>query len=1069
MGVFQNLTALITLKDNTRAGSQSVVSNLNRIANALDVTRLAATRTFKIDNDIRRMGVQMGMASEQISRLSMSVVTLANSTGVSTEKIDELATAYMATGRTLDVNDDKARAHAQTMTELAGRFGWTASEAVKTDVTLDHLGTSIEALTDRVTGLQDTFDIPGMIGQIPKVALFAEQMLTRFGKTTVGNLNKIIDTTLKTSATYARAFGVDAARALQMAQQQQENFLTQMQQGRDVFLGLEDDFGGIYKAFFETGRGLDEVNRLLQLGQENPAAYAREVLRIRDNYLALGQTTMAEHFFQNVLRNSDEATRALIANKGALEALEEANRQKEVTKGFTQLTDAFHSIGTEVVTTVGNLMFLGKTILGLTFLDVVTDSFKGITDRLRSFNEAIVEGAQSLKDSAFFKELRPVLVGIGKVLIGVGAAAGMLASTFASTIIPFRLFVKIAEGLPVIGTGVKPVMALVGTLVEFTKQGLNFAGVAGAIAVALEDFGSALKDPNLSLTETLFSGISAAAIGITEAFDAVLGGLPSTLAKAFFKTDKTLGESVRGMFNNLRLALQGSSTSMVGGWWKSIKEETGRQFDAFVAYLDSNFAGKQETAKRWGENIGRAIGTMADWARDLIAPLFTAGWWREKIDTVVKFLSGEGSVSMTGATGTIFNSIMSHGSTFIKSFTNEVLRPFGMGFEEVKSKFLDLHDAFRVKFDWLKTMAWPELQMRWLELKISFVEGFYQIKDSAIFAFDLITSHGQRTLGTVGEFIASIRKRVADYRLESAEEAWEEAKEDSSLSDEEKNNLIKQLIAARREARAANEQQERFGEMAKAGQEGLAGIYDADSKRRAESAEAASTLLGPSKARLAELQTSYPFWADEHKARVEEWGRGTAERHAAERTTIQTRNFAQANEDVQNQINSLLTQYEKRPIIDQTDRIAAALRTSDPELYSRFEDIRGNLSRAQTPEDVHRVWGELKKLLRGDAEGRTAAAGVGANLDETVYRRPSPTQQFNAGQLSPEQSAMLKALQELTQKQVGIQNLTQHAQALASQGHINASQALEAAARALAESARQMQTATQGAHGATAH
>lgn len=1006
MGAFQNLMALITLKDNTRAGTQTVVSNLNRIANALDVTHLAATKTFKIDNDIRRMGVQMGLASAEVSRLTMNVVSLSNTTGVSTEKVTELSAAYMATGRSLDVTNAASERHARVLTELVGRFGLASAEVVKTDVTLKRFGDSIEDLTDRVAHWQDEFNMPGMLAQMPKAVRFAEQMLTRFGKTTVGNVRSLIDTTLKLGASYAKTFGVDMAQSIAMASQQQEHFLTQAQQDRDVFLGLGDDFSGLTKAIFETGRGLEQTNQLMALGRQSPAKYAREILSIRDNYRALGHGMFAERFFQNVIRNSDEATRALLTNEGALLALEEANKRDAISSGFNQLVEGIRSIGSEAATTVGNLMFLGKTVIGLTFMDVLTDSFGGITEILKSFNKGLIDSAKAIKDSPLFKELRPVLVGIGKVLIGVGAAAGMLAATMSSLVIPFRVFMTVAEGLPVIGKAVRPISLVVNTLVAFAKQGTNIAGVFSGIAIALNDFGDAMRDPRMSAVDVLVRGARALSLGIVESFDLVLGGLPTRIAKFFFpRIRTTLGDEVRHMFRNFQLALKGGTTSLVGQWWTDIRVEVRRRFDEFIADLGNNFDQKQAIAARWGENIGRAIGTMAGWARDMIAPLFSGDTWRGWIDGVVKFLSGEGKVELTGAFGTVFDAVLSHGSRFARGFFDEALRPFSLGFAEVKLGLQDMFDSFRINFDWLRKVGWPEIHMRWLELKISFVEGFYSIKDSAIFAFDLVTSHAKRALGNVGEFFVNIKKMMADAKVWRAEAAYSREAALGTFADQQAlNDRTRDIVNARREASGVDAQLASYTTLRQEGESGLAGIYDADSARRAGSQASVDGLVGSSRTSLADIQANYGAWGAEHTSTAARIQAAGIARRVQAQEEIRQRDSARIFDDASRRSSGQLADSARGPIIEQSGRILTDLRNQlDSNVRPRgnsaeinafenyisgIEEIRGRLADATTPEDVIAVWNELKSRISS-----TGASGIftrtGIDPNTTIYQRPT--------------------------------------------------------------------------------
>ena len=50
-------------------GARAIITNLNQIATQLDATRLAATKTFAIDRQIKNFGIQIGYNVQQTRQM----------------------------------------------------------------------------------------------------------------------------------------------------------------------------------------------------------------------------------------------------------------------------------------------------------------------------------------------------------------------------------------------------------------------------------------------------------------------------------------------------------------------------------------------------------------------------------------------------------------------------------------------------------------------------------------------------------------------------------------------------------------------------------------------------------------------------------------------------------------------------------------------------------------------------------------------------------------------------------------------------------------------------------------
>jgi len=135
-------------------GARGVITNLNAISRTLNVTRLAATKTFSIDRQIRAYSVQMGQAANAATRLSQASLGLANATGASVDQTTKLITAYQRTGNTLDTltggaenttnafvdMTDATHETIRAQVDLIHLFGMTAESVVELERQVGHLG-----------------------------------------------------------------------------------------------------------------------------------------------------------------------------------------------------------------------------------------------------------------------------------------------------------------------------------------------------------------------------------------------------------------------------------------------------------------------------------------------------------------------------------------------------------------------------------------------------------------------------------------------------------------------------------------------------------------------------------------------------------------------------------------------------------------------------------------------------------------------------------------------------------------------------------------------------------------
>lgn len=786
-----NINDTYTLYTHLR-GARGVIGNLNSISRALDTTQIAATRTFQIDRQVKNVAIQMGYTATETQKMTDSITGLSNATGLSTTKTGELVSAMAAAGLAVDSLDESLRGsadafntisdgaarHLETMAELVGRHGLSASAAVQTTISLQNMGASLTDLTDDVTKWQKVYKVPGLLNQIPQAVTFAHQSLSKFGHLVVGDSRKLVESTLKLGATFSKVYGVDISAAIQMAQQHQEHFIQQTAQNTDVFLGLSDSFSPLTNALFEAGMQFDEVSALMKKGQEDPLAFAENILKMEEHLRQTQGDLFADRFHQNILRNSSEqvktlleedAARARLASSMAKEA-EEKDKLDKSNTAFASMTKSLRDVGATAIETFNNVLMLGKTLVGLTFADDVAESFKGLHHWVSGLNVRIRNLALTLKENETFKEWLPTLQKVGKALIMLGATAGALAGSFAAVTIPLKMFSFPLVRIIARGGKVASVLQGIGSAASFLgKKILLPISLLGLAARTLDDFGAQLKDPTLTGPEKLVRGIRSVFVGLVDGVDSLLMGIPSRIARFFFPSLRgSLSDGVKRVFNKLLVQMKNDGVGTFSSVFASIQSWTSEKLDQIWAWMQGKVGGWKDSAGEMGKNVGRALGQLARWAWDGMKWLFSPATWRAGWNKIVAWFNGEGGPIFSESLQNIFFSALDVTGSFLSSMTDEILSEFGYSFVELRADVEDVLDWFRDKWDqWNYLMVDPikrAMLLTWAEIK----EGMAKVKYLLSSAWDDIKTSVAESVGSllessVGPLIKGYAEVVFQY------------------------------------------------------------------------------------------------------------------------------------------------------------------------------------------------------------------------------------------------------------------------------------------------------------------
>ncbi len=794
-------------------GGRSIITNLNSIRNALDTTRLAATKTFAIDRQVKNLGIQMGYNAAQTTQMAETITGLSNVTGLSTDKTGELVNAMAAAGLSAGEFDSTLKNTTDTfgalseggaenlemMAELIGRHKLSAAAVVRTNASLRNMGIGLKDLTNKVTVWQKNYQIPGMLAQMPQAVAFAEKSMISFKALLGVSAEKIIADTMKTGAIFAKVYGVDIGAAIQMAQQNQQHFLQQQATNADVFLGLSDSYSPLTNAMFEVGMQFEQIQALMKKGQEDPAAYAEQVLSMKKQLEATyGKgSNFVQRWYQQTLRASSEQAKMYLTEKDALkkyrDAQAEAARIAKTSQGvggkaFEDMTRKFRAVGATVLETFHNLLTLGKTILGLTIADNLTKSFEGLHAWIKRVNTGVRRFSENF--AQWMRDNPKIVSGVQQVIkagVILGGLLGSLAGTATSLIIPFKTLEALLTRLPLIGGRASSVFGGIGKVFSTVANKILLPiGIIYAAIKAFDDFGKALKNPSLTGPEKLLNGVRAVFVGIVSAFDDLLMGIPTKIVKSFFPSMRgSLVDGVKRLFISLQAQMISSGGTASTTVFQQIQIWFGEKMDQIWAWMSTKLGGWRESAKEMGANVGRALGQLAKWAWDGIKWLFNPSNWKRGWDRVVRWFNGDGGPALNDSFTNIFLGIGTVISDFVVSARDEILGSFGTSWDEVWLRLQDFGDRFKEWTIWLKDVGVGHVKMAWLNIKDSVIDSMATVADKVLSGWAKIKEMSAKAADWILNFVIgplvrgyaeiALGAAKSDYLANDDRAAWVEA------------------------------------------------------------------------------------------------------------------------------------------------------------------------------------------------------------------------------------------------------------------------------------------------------
>jgi hypothetical protein len=592
-----------------------IVADMQGFTRALDITSAGSLfLATRLDRMTTMLSAQTGGTRQEIDALQDTMLSLATTSGASIDTVSELTTALAGTGQAVTEQSTG-------LVRLIDTWGLSAQSAVELKKTTEALGGSLDTLLDTAAGYQKQFNLPVILAQMPAIMGFAVKSLTQFSKAVVHDEKSVIDSTIKTGAIFSRTFGKPFSEGVQMAEANFNQFSAALENTRNVFLGIDQEFGPMQQALFETGMGVDQVQALLTQGQKSAVDATATILKRYEMLQELKGPMMAERFLVNMKKTAPEMVRLYLSNS---EAFEEAQEQQAQTLDFTggsweKMTKSMRGNAGTALATFDNLLGTIKEIIGSGLQGVIRKIFgkesdeaalQGVNQTFKDLGLTIIKFKDTVLNSAIWqKGLEPILVGMGKLAVYFTAASGAIApltgltARFASAIkfvlSPLHALTGAADfGIGVVGSlagtlgnaslavagfalaipGLNflltPLFGLLGVGLKTASLGFSGLGAVGTknlalIGAGLNQVGAIIRGKTTVDLNKLANDVPAKFEKVGDALDSVLGGMPTKILNYFMppkegEAAKTLAVRMRSLGVKVSNLLRAWNTDFVG-------------------------------------------------------------------------------------------------------------------------------------------------------------------------------------------------------------------------------------------------------------------------------------------------------------------------------------------------------------------------------------------------------------------------------------------------------------------------------------------------------------------------
>jgi len=524
----------------------------------------AQATALDLEDATQKMATALGGGRKEAQALRMEIIDGATSSKYAVGEYLKLAGGLSEVGVSLssltqDTRDD--------FVALSETFGMNATDLGRMHRLIPQMGGDFNALRDDTTKIAASLgvDVRGAFQALPGVIDHTRQATAEYSSEIVGSGPQITRSLLRTGAVFSKVFGKDMGQAINDAQASFDRFTGELNTFSNVFIGMESDFGPTVNALQEAGINIFEAQDLMRQGQDDPIAFAGSM---RDVAASLGEGSVRHKRFMEQLRSSGMDMTLIRDNEAYASAIEQqakarayaVSEEKKADDAFKNLTNSMLDTTKEMKSMFSNTWEATKAILyqeGV--LDVLKESFAKAKEQVADFTRSVVKFVQTDEFRGWVKSVKPLLSGVGSLVLNIGTAFAGLTAVGGSMIGFFAGFKTLAFGAK---AAVKP-LGLLGKIMlgPFALFGKSVTGATAALStLGTKGVGPVAKGIGWLVSKTP---------GVTRLGDAFsrFGGVIKTIGKKGLGKLTDAGGFIRGLFGKASTRL---ATSRIGQFFAGI-------------------------------------------------------------------------------------------------------------------------------------------------------------------------------------------------------------------------------------------------------------------------------------------------------------------------------------------------------------------------------------------------------------------------------------------------------------------------------------------------------------------
>jgi len=609
----------------SRAGHKMGVALVGMLESLQDIFTVGGASDS--EDMMVRLNAQLGRGRAEAKGMLEQTTAISQALSITPEQASALADALITAGAGVDSLGDKAT---ETAARMVGVFRIDPAAVAEATQSARFMGVALEDVANTSAQLGEISGVPKLIEQLPGAIGFARQAQAEFALTIGKSGKQITGDVQRMTAFYAKALGKSAPEAARLAQETFQRFAKGLQQNRDVFLGLADDFDPLTTAMLEAGMGFDEAEDLMSSamsgGADGQLKFLKQIQSMKENLDPL----VFQRFYRQLQNEGGEAVNQLLTLDAArIDSLEDlstalgkqqqaeadaaAEREshdpqvkaiREQTKAFEEMSDSMRNSVAGWAEITANQQKALIEQLRMDASDGVIKGLKDVSSLFSKINDTVKVLGE--KYGPQLEQLQPIIAGIvtaagagGTALTALGAVAApikALAFGLEGASDAGAAFFRIMSGSAASSSAASGAATSTSRAFAFLSGAAKIAGTSVAlIAAGGEPAAEAMRKLNDASMLTKDSGervgnvLGALTTGTLQTLDNLLLGFPSKLL-GVDDGFESLGKSITELFTGLPDKIETAVTKMFT-WlsdptiWMPVLKSFGKAAAAMVEAL----------------------------------------------------------------------------------------------------------------------------------------------------------------------------------------------------------------------------------------------------------------------------------------------------------------------------------------------------------------------------------------------------------------------------------------------------------------------------------------------------